>query len=126
MISHHLALDYTLAPGWMTPFVEGVKTGVATGRKCTDCAKVSFPPVRICPCGSTKGTWVALSGQAEITWRTDGADGSFALVRFEGANTLSSVKLIDVDLDTTNGRLAASEGELPMLLLTGEPNAQPN
>ena len=123
MISHHLALEYNLASGWMTPFVEGLRTGVATGRHCSDCAKVSFPPVRICPCGSTNGTWVALSGQAEIIWRTDGSDGSFALARFEGANTLSSVKLIDVDDDTTDGQLIASEGDLPMLLLTGEPNA---
>ena len=123
MISHHLALDYTLSSGWMTPFVEGVKAGVATGRQCSDCPKVSFPPVRICHCGSTNGTWIGLSGQAEIIWRTDGCDGSFALARFEGANTLSSVKLIDVDADTTHGKLVASEGDQPMLLLTGDPNA---
>ncbi|MEP6017672.1 MAG: hypothetical protein ABJ251_04195 [Paracoccaceae bacterium] len=123
MISHHLVLDYNLTSGWMMPFIEGVKAGVATGRHCSDCAKVSFPPLRICPCGSANGTWVALSGQAEIIWRTDGSDGSFALARFEGANTLSSVKLIDVSADTTHGQLIASDGDLPMLLLTGEPNA---
>ncbi|MEO9517916.1 MAG: zinc ribbon domain-containing protein [Paracoccaceae bacterium] len=123
MISHHLALDYTLAPGWFAPFVDGLKQGAATGRHCSDCAKVSFPPVRVCSCGSSNATWVVLSGRAEIIWRTDGSDGSFALARFEGANALSSVKLIDVGGDATHGQLIASEGDLPMLLLTGEPNA---
>lgn len=117
MIAHRLTLDYTLAAGWMAPFVEGVQTGQAVARTCAGCDGVSFPPVRVCGCGSADSAWTTLSGLARIVWRTDGADGSFALVQFEGATGQSVVRLSEMDEGETEGRLVISMGDLPQLVV---------
>lgn len=123
MISHTLTLDYTLAPGWLAPFIDGLEHGVAVGRKCNDCAAVSFPPLRICTCGSDTGTWLTLSGKAEIGLHTSGTDGSFGMVRFEGADTHATVALIDIKSDDCTGWIMASDGNLPMMRITRISNA---
>ncbi len=115
MISYQLQLDYALHPGWMAPFVEGLRDGQAVARSCGVCSRVSFPPVRICDCGEADGTWTTLTGTAEVTLRTTGSDGQFALVRFEGADTSSVVRL--QDNVEGHGALRASEGDVPKMIL---------
>lgn len=108
MIPHHLALDYTLHPGWMAPFVDGLQKGLAMARRCDACATTTFPPQRICDCGGTQASWITLNGHAAITFRTAGADGPFALARFDGADTSAVVRLHDLPLNETRGTLHTS------------------
>ncbi|WP_223424524.1 Zn-ribbon domain-containing OB-fold protein [Tateyamaria pelophila] len=118
MISYPLSLNYSLAPGWLEPFVSGLETGAALARKCDACAAVSFPPLRVCPCGATDATWVTLPGTARIELRTYGSDGAFGLVRFDGADTRATVRLVDIAPDEETGRIMASDAQRPMLCLT--------
>ncbi len=108
MIPHHFALDYTLYPGWMAPFVNGLQEGLAVARRCDACAKTTFPPQRICACGEAEGTWVTLEGTAQITFRTEGADGQFALAQFDGSDISAVVRLQNVTADQTRGTLYRS------------------
>ena len=117
MISHRLTLDYSLSPGWMTPFVDGLYKGKAVAARCSACSKVSFPPLRCCDCGSTQYDWVELEEKADIVYRTDGADGSFALVQFAGADTHSVVKISGIPAGETAGRLLACGEGLPSIAL---------
>lgn len=116
MISHQLSLDYTLAPGWMSPFIDGLLDGRAVASKCSACARVSFPPQRTCVCGARESVWIKLSGKAEIVFRTTGADGDFALVQFEGADT-KTVARLDGFGAARSGQIAAPEGDLPQIIL---------
>ena len=125
MIAHHLTLDYTLAPGWMAPFVEGLQAGKAMARRCEACQAVSFPPLRVCPCGGREASWVALSGRADILFRATGRDGDFALVRFEGASTNTTLALVDMGPKARRGVLLRSYGPLPALRLTSDRRARP-
>jgi uncharacterized OB-fold protein len=116
MIAHDITLEYTLNSGWMTPYVDGLRKGEAMARRCATCAKVSFPPVRICDCGGRDGFWEPLSGVAQVTLRTTGQDGDFAMASFEGAGTQTVVKLVNFGPTDTHGRLIAAT-ELPALCL---------
>lgn len=118
MIPFTLSLEYTLHSGWMAPFVEGLQAGKAVARACSECAHVSFPPLKTCACGSTRAAWQTLSGRADITARTTGADGDFALARFEGASGLATVRLADMPPDATRGTLTPATGALPQLILS--------
>lgn len=120
MTRYTLTLDYDLKAGWLAPFVEGLAQGQAVARACGGCKRVSFPPLRSCGvCGSQDGEWVNLSGRAQIQVRTQGADGDFALVKFEGACGFSAVALKDVSSGagtaahiTTDGQIMpATDGE---------------
>ena len=117
MIDHQMTLDYTLAPGTLAPFVEGLQMGVAMSRRCGGCDRVSFPPLRVCSCGAATGDWLQLSGVAKVIWRTDGADGSFALAQFEGADTQSVVALHNIDKGAETGCLHGPMGDLPQMIL---------
>lgn len=117
MISHALALDYALQPGWMAPFIQGLQTGAAIARQCGECGSKSFPPQRTCVCGGTKATWVALPGTATIQCRTTGSDGDFALVQFDGAETSAVVRLQGVAPGQTRGRFQVSQGALPKMII---------
>ena len=112
MVSHRLTLDYDLHPGWLAHFVEGLVAGRAMARACTACARTSFPPQRTCDCGETSADWVALSGLAEVRYRTRGADGDFGLVAFEGADTLAVVALDGLSDGAKTGHILASGGPL--------------
>jgi len=118
VLAHQLTLDYSLAPGWLAPFIEGLRIGKARGRKCETCAKVSFPPLRVCPCGGRTNEWVTLSGTARIDLRTHGTDGAFGFVQFDGADTRATVALVDVTPDDTVGHLMAIADGQPALRLT--------
>jgi len=92
-IDHRLTLDYELQAGWLEPFVQGLKKGSAIARRCSSCNKTTFPPIRVCDCDHVHGEWIRLSGKAQIVYRSEGVDGSFALVQFEGADTKTVVRL---------------------------------
>ena len=118
MISYPLSLNYNLAAGWLDPFVSGLENGAAWARKCKDCASVSFPPLRVCLCGAQNAEWVSLPGTARIELRTYGADGTFGLVRFDGADTRATVRLVDIAPDEDIGQIMTSDTQRPMLCLT--------
>lgn len=116
MMDYQLTLEYTLAPGWMKPYADGLFDGKAMARRCSDCQKISFPPTRIC-CRNPDGEWVALTGQATIDWHTDGMDGAFGLVTFDGADTRSVVRLESLTPNDTRGQLVAPKADTPQLIL---------
>lgn len=120
MIAYNLSLEYTLQPGWMAPFIDGLREARAVARVCANCARISFVPLRTCLCGGTSGTWKTLSGHAEIHTRTTGSDGDFALVRFKGASGLATVRLADMPPEATLGILVPATGDLPQLILGPE------
>ena len=112
-IDYRLTLDYQLQTGWLEPFINGLLQGYAVARRCSACAKTTFPPIRVCACQHTEGDWVNLSGKAEITYRCEGADGNFALVQFEGADTQTVVRLNAMtDVDDIGYLQCASDPQL--------------
>ncbi|MCY6379808.1 hypothetical protein [Hoeflea prorocentri] len=117
MIPHRLQLDYNLAPGWLQPWVEALEAGSALARTCAACGKVSFVPLRTCTCGCAEGTWTPLPGTATLERRTEGADGSFALVTFDGADTSTVVRLESFPEEMNRGTIAAAKDGLPALVL---------
>lgn len=117
MIPYQMRLDYTLRFGWLAPFFDALDKGDALGRRCTACEAVSYPPLRVCPCGERDGEWVRLSGRAEVLWRTTGADGAFALARFLGAARMATVRLNGFTEGTRFGQLTTADQELPHLCL---------
>jgi hypothetical protein len=54
---------------------------------------VALPPAATCVCGARGAVPVVLPGAATVVWRTTGADGDVALVRFDGADGLSLARL---------------------------------
>lgn len=120
MINHTLSLDYQLTPGWMLPYIQGLFDGHAIARQCVSCMQTSFPPVRVCRCGQSQAKWVQLSGQAKLVHRSQGSDGDFALVHFNGADTQAVVRLTGFNEDQFTGKLHASTEPLPALVLHPE------
>lgn len=112
-----LALDYTLSPGWLAPWVDGILRGKAIGRTCAGCGRVSFAPLRCCDCGEIDGTWSPLPGTATLRQMTEGSDGSFGLVRFDGSDTNTIVRLVHWTSWELVGRIRAPEGDLPAIEL---------
>lgn len=117
-IDHTLTLDYQLQPGWLSPFIEGLQKGIAVARCCNACSKTTFPPIRTCECNHVEGEWITLSGTADIVHRCDGSEGSFALVRFQGADTHTVVRLADMVESSQVGYLQASQSNSPALVIT--------
>jgi len=117
MMRHQLSLDYTLSPGWLQPWVDGLMKGEAVARVCVSCGSKSFAPQRVCDCGCGEGNWVPLSGTALVIRQTDGVDGHFAVVRFDGADNDVVVRLEGFSPSQTRGRLAKPEGDVPQMIL---------
>ena len=121
MINHSMTLDYSLAPGWMAPFIEGLKGGQARAKQCAHCHRVSFPPVRTCSCGGLEQDWIELTGTAQLIYQCVGLDGHFAMVRFTGADTLSVVKLKGFEHlapgNNNQGVLLAARAEMPAMVV---------
>lgn len=117
MIAHTLALDYSLHPGWMAPFVDGLMKGEVVARHCEGCGSKSFPPQRSCACSASNAVWVTLPGTATIQFRTTGSDGDFALVHFDGADTSAVVRLQGIAPDQTRGQCCTAEGAPPMMVV---------
>ncbi|MCP4314952.1 MAG: hypothetical protein GY789_02655 [Hyphomicrobiales bacterium] len=121
-MKHRLTLDYTLGEGELAPYLDGLRRGTATARQCRQCDRVTFPPERMCSCQTGNNRvatfdWKALDGKAEITHRTDGAGGAFALARFAGADNLAVCRIIDPTVRGNQARLHAADGDLPGLAI---------
>jgi uncharacterized protein len=88
-----LTLDYDLGEGFLAPYLSGLQAGRAVAGRCGACLGVAMPPEATCRCGSRRIEPLALSGKASVLWRTTGLDGDVALVRFDGADTLTVARL---------------------------------
>ena len=117
MIDHTLVLEYKLNAGWLAPYVDGLRDGKLIARQCAACSRTSLPPVRSCICGNSDGLWKTLDGTARILQRTTGTDGDFAMVRFDGADTLTVVALDSVSSSATKAIIKPTSGDLPQLIL---------
>jgi hypothetical protein len=117
MIKHSLTLNYQLNPGWLAPYIERLKEGILLAWQCASCSQTRVPSTRRCTCGSSDGCWITLSGTAHIVKRTTGLDGDFALVRFEGADTLTVVALERVCASATTAVIKPINETLPQLIL---------
>lgn len=124
MIDYSLNLNYRLSPGWLSPYVTGLREGKLKARQCAACSHTSVPPVRCCHCGCRDGHWTTLDGSAHIIKQTTGSDGDFALVRFNGADTLTVVALESLPPDATTGVVKTVNGDLPTLTLVSAPDGK--
>ena len=113
----NLNLPYELAAGWLAPWVDALRAGLAIGARCNACQAVSVPPTRACSCGGRDSAWQPLPGTAVIVYRTQGADGTFALARFDGAASQSIVRLQGLAHGDLRGRLLRASGERPAVVL---------
>lgn len=122
-MKHRVTLDYSLAKGWLAPWVDGLREGRAVASQCSACGTARFPPLRICPdCRVLSETWVALPGTAEILWRTNGADGDFALAHFAGTEGAAVVRAELLREGAKHGRLRACSEGPPILQLEPDPD----
>jgi len=112
-----LTLHYDLSPGWLAPYIGGLRAGRAMGARCRTCAKVSFPPLRTCHCGGCGPTWAELPGIATLRYRSTGSDGDFALVVFDGAAGLCVARLYGFGPEDRLGIITAATGARPGLCL---------
>lgn len=117
MIPLDLTLRYALQPGWLGPFVEGLRQGRALAHECLGCGSVSFPPLRVCACGSDRQRWAELSGRATVRFVSDGADGSFGLVHFDGASTDTVARLDGVSDAGCRAALVAVAANRPAIVV---------
>ena len=106
-MEHRLVLDYRLSAGRLAPWLDGLRAGQAVGLSCDTCGRVSFPPQRRCACGAVAEAWVTLPGTGTVVRRTDGPERSFALVQFDGAAALTTVRLANPGAAGAKGRLTA-------------------
>ncbi|WP_421855937.1 Zn-ribbon domain-containing OB-fold protein [Oricola sp.] len=117
-------LDYELGEGWLAPWVEGLREGRAIASYCKECGAAHFPPLRICPESGERSTdWRTLSGRATILFRTTGADGDFALVRFDGAASAAVAKIQDVPTGIVRCALQPAPGGPPAIIVGPEEDA---
>ncbi|SOH92199.1 Rubredoxin-like zinc ribbon domain [Monaibacterium marinum] len=118
-MKHHLGLDYTIPVGDLAPYFEALQAGNALASACGKCGHVAFPARAQCgACGATDLRWKPLTGRAQILFRTDAASSSYALVKFDGADSSSTVGLCNPEQKTSSGRLAVPIGDAAGLWLT--------
>jgi len=115
-----LELDYDLAEGAITPFVEGLRRGVAVACACVACGRTTFPPDRRCGCSAGADNapglrWRELSGSARVIHRTDGPGGHFALVRFDGADNCAVCRIVNPQYEGGTAALQPSNDEKPAI-----------
>jgi uncharacterized OB-fold protein len=104
-----LSLDVTMGEGFLDPYLDGLRRGVAVAGHCAACGRTALPPEPRCRCGAAVARMHSLPGDAAILWATDGVDGAAALVRFDGADTLSVARLAGTG-PATRGRIVADDG----------------
>ena len=104
---------------WLAPHLKGLIQGAPIARRCGTCGHVSIPPLRHCPQGHATGEWITLANRATIIHRTTGQDGDFALVQFEGADTMTLAR-IDLPPGATRGVLRPNTATPPALILLPE------
>ena len=115
-----LHLAYDLAEGWLAPHLAGLREGRAVASLCGACNAATFPPRRACVCGGRASGWVTLPGTAAVASRTEGLDGAFALLRFDGAATATVARAEGLPPGATRARLLPATGERPALLVGEE------
>lgn len=121
-MKRRVELDYTLNEGWLAPWLEGLRQGQAVGSHCLTCRRVQFPPLRVCPdCATPSDAWQTLTGAATLLFRTDGMDGSFALVHFDGASRAVVARADVLPPGAARCHLAACPDDPPILALKPEP-----
>lgn len=94
-----LTLTYSRHLGDLSPFFEGLASGVARATRCAKCGRSWFPPRLVCPRGHPDLHWVSLPGVGVVRALTDGAGRLpfdardrrlvLALVAMEGADNLA-------------------------------------
>lgn len=119
-MKRRLTLDYTLGEGFLAPYLDGLRAGRAIAGRCATCGRTSLPPEPTCPCGARTSQPIPLTGEATVHWRTTGTDGDVALVRFDGADTLSLARLENFT-DETRGHIIPA----PHAALVLSPKATP-
>lgn len=117
MIAYHLALEYRLATGWRTPFFTALAEGRALGWRCGACGRVGLPPLAVCSCGARTGGWVELPGGGRVVAATAGTAGCAALVRFDGADTLTLARLTDESRAGQRCHLVTPEAGPPIMIV---------
>ncbi|MEM8729186.1 MAG: hypothetical protein AAGF79_04635 [Pseudomonadota bacterium] len=121
-MKRHVALDYTLGEGWLAPWIDGLRNGIAVASSCSACDGAFFPPLRTCPtCRVRCDGWRRLSGGATVLYRTHGTDGDFAMARFDGATGAAIARSDALPAGATRAVLAASVDDPPQLSLVSEP-----
>jgi uncharacterized OB-fold protein len=117
-----LSLDYALGDGWLAPWLDGLRKGRAIASTCSTCGLARFPPLRTCPdCRTSSDGWITLSGGATILFRTQGADGDFAMVRFDGASGAAIARAELLPSEAGRAVLARCADDPPFLSLDPEP-----
>lgn len=117
-MKYQMTLDYTIPFGDLAPYFEALQEGKALASECIKCGYVALPARTNCgACGGSDINWKTLTGTAQIQFRTDGGNDSFALVKFDGADTASTVGLLNPNQKTTIGTLVAPCGDAPGLWL---------
>lgn len=118
-MNHHMRLNYTLPEGDLKLYFAALHRGDALASECSSCGDVAYPARALCRiCGSEPMGWVNLSGKATVVQRVDGRNSSYALVRFTGADTLSTVALINPSSQVSTGQLSKPPADRPGLWLT--------
>ena len=94
-----LTLRYTRGVGDLSPYFEGLATGVARATRCEACGRSWFPPRSVCPQGHTDLRWLTLPGAGVVRAVTEGMGRLpfdaresrlvLALVAMEGADNLA-------------------------------------
>ena len=116
-----VTLDYTLGEGWLAPWLDGLRAGAAVASACSACGDAHFPPLRVCPtCRIPCDGWLRLKGGATILFRTAGADGDFAMARFDGASGTAIVRSDALPQGATRARLSPCPDDPPRLALIPE------
>jgi len=107
-MKHKLKLEYTIPTGDLSQYFDALNTGQALATACCKCAHVAFPARAICPkCKTDTFEWLPLTGTAQVLFRTDADDASYALVQFDGADTNTTVALTNPKIKTETGTLIA-------------------
>jgi uncharacterized OB-fold protein len=120
MMEHRVELEYRLSAGRLQPWIDALREGRALGLACSECHRVAFPPARRCACGSSRSDWAELPGTATIVERSDGPEAAFALARFDGADTLATVRIDDSAGSIGRGRLKPVPDGPPALIITAD------
>jgi uncharacterized OB-fold protein len=91
-----IALPYTLTPGRAAgTFLSQTPHGRLVASRCTGCASVAVPAQDFCPCGTDNPELLAIRPTGTVTATTTTADGTFALIRIDGASSDLLHRLVD-------------------------------
>ncbi|MVS98905.1 zinc ribbon domain-containing protein [Devosia marina] len=112
-MKRQLTLEYAFEFGALEPYYSAVARGVALASVCEQCGYAAFPARILCPkCASSYVKWKPLLGRAQIVHRTTGAKHEFALVRFDGADTQTVVRLHTIPPHASHGWLIVPRDDL--------------